>query len=160
MANLSDKIAPAGVVRPGDNISTLTNNSGYLTGITGQSIKNLSDVYSSMSPTDGQVLAYDTTNGWQAETAATVSTTYGDVGTYVYACTASYTTTITPGSTHAGSGLRPAGAVVLPTYTSYAWYYGSGVGSSLSGTWRAMGNYTRNGANSNYIPATVFVRIS
>jgi hypothetical protein len=41
---------------------------GYLTGITGQSIKNLSDVYSSMTPTDGQVLTYDTTNGWQAET--------------------------------------------------------------------------------------------
>jgi hypothetical protein len=43
---------------------------GYLTGITGQSIKNLSDVYSSMSPSDGQILTYDTTNGWQAETPA------------------------------------------------------------------------------------------
>lgn len=54
--------------QPGDNISTLTNDSGYLTGIAGQSIKNLSDVYSSMSPTDGQALIYDTTNGWQSET--------------------------------------------------------------------------------------------
>ena len=53
--------------QPGDNVSTLTNDAGYLTGITAQSIKNLSDVYSSMSPTDGQVLTYDTTNGWQAE---------------------------------------------------------------------------------------------
>ena len=69
MANLSDKIAPIGVLTPGDNISTLTNDSGYLTGITGQSIKNLSDVYSTMSPTDGQVLTYDTTNGWRAEDA-------------------------------------------------------------------------------------------
>ena len=43
---------------------------GYLTGITGQSINNLSDVYSSMSPVDGQVLTYDTTNGWQAETSS------------------------------------------------------------------------------------------
>lgn len=34
------------------------------------SIKNLSDVYSTMSPTDGQALIYDTTNGWQAETIA------------------------------------------------------------------------------------------
>lgn len=34
------------------------------------SIKNLSDVYSIMSPTDGQALVYDTTNGWQAETIA------------------------------------------------------------------------------------------
>lgn len=32
------------------------------------SIKDLSDVYGSMSPSDGQVLTYDTTNGWQAET--------------------------------------------------------------------------------------------
>ena len=47
---------------------------GYLTDITGQSIKNLSDVYSSMSPTDGQVLTYDTTNGWQAETSASPAT--------------------------------------------------------------------------------------
>jgi len=36
--------------------------------ITGESIKDLSDVYSSMTPTDGQVLTYDTTNGWQSET--------------------------------------------------------------------------------------------
>ena len=34
------------------------------------SIKNLSDVLSSMTPADGQVLTYDTTNGWQAETLA------------------------------------------------------------------------------------------
>lgn len=32
------------------------------------SIKDLSDVYDSMSPSDGQVLTFDTTNGWQAET--------------------------------------------------------------------------------------------
>ena len=35
------------------------------------SIKDLSDVYDSMSPSDGQVLTYDTTNGWQAETPST-----------------------------------------------------------------------------------------
>ena len=52
MANLSDKIAPSGVLTPSS------------------SIKALSDVYSSMSPTDGQVLTYDTTNGWQAEDAS------------------------------------------------------------------------------------------
>ena len=54
MATLSSKIAPSGV----------------LTSIDGQSIKNLSDVYSSMAPTDGQALIYDTTNGWQAEAIA------------------------------------------------------------------------------------------
>jgi hypothetical protein len=47
---------------------------GYLTGITGQSIKNLSDVYSSMTPSDGQALIYDTTNGWQSETISAGAT--------------------------------------------------------------------------------------
>lgn len=70
----ADGALAASAIQPGDNISTLTNDSGYLTGITGQSIKNLSDVYSSMTPTDGQVLTYDTTNGWQAETAAAGAT--------------------------------------------------------------------------------------
>ena len=56
MANLSDKIAPSGVLTPSS------------------SIKALSDVYSTMAPTDGQVLTYDTTNGWQAETAAAGAT--------------------------------------------------------------------------------------
>jgi formylglycine-generating enzyme required for sulfatase activity len=50
--------------------------SGYLTTITTQSIKNLSDVYSSMTPTDGQILTYDTTNGWQSETKIDNDTTY------------------------------------------------------------------------------------
>jgi len=35
------------------------------------SIKSLDDVYSSMSPTDGQALIYDTTNGWQSESIST-----------------------------------------------------------------------------------------
>lgn len=39
----------------------------YLTDITGQSITALSDVFTSMTPSDGDVLTYDTTNGWQAE---------------------------------------------------------------------------------------------
>ena len=43
---------------------------GYLSGISGESIADLSDVDSSMSPSDGQVLTYDDTNGWQAEDVA------------------------------------------------------------------------------------------
>ena len=35
--------------------------------ITGESIKSLSDVFTTMSPADGQVLTFDTVNGWQAE---------------------------------------------------------------------------------------------
>jgi len=34
-------------------------------------ITGLSDVYGSMSPSDGDVLTYDTTNGWQSETPTT-----------------------------------------------------------------------------------------
>lgn len=59
----------------GDITGTLSNQtdlnsalSAKLENITGESIKDLSDVFSSMTPTDGQVLTYDTTNGWQAET--------------------------------------------------------------------------------------------
>ena len=63
MANLSDKIAPIGVLTPSS------------------SIKALSDVYSSMTPTDGQVLTYDTTNGWQAETAAESATVVDSIAT-------------------------------------------------------------------------------
>jgi hypothetical protein len=37
--------------------------------ITTKSINNLSDVFSSMVPSDGERLTYDTTNGWQNEAA-------------------------------------------------------------------------------------------
>ena len=54
------------------NVSDLTNDSGYLTGITAQSIKNLSDVYSSMSPSDGQVLTWSGSNTrWESVTPST-----------------------------------------------------------------------------------------
>ena len=39
----------------------------YLTDITGESLSDLSNV-ASTAPADGQVLTYDTTNGWQPET--------------------------------------------------------------------------------------------
>jgi len=42
-------------------------------------ITELSDVYTSMSPTDGQVLTYDPTNGWQSESIPTINT-LDDVG--------------------------------------------------------------------------------
>jgi hypothetical protein len=40
-----------------------------LQNITGESIKSLSDVFSTMSPADGQILTFDTANGWQAQNA-------------------------------------------------------------------------------------------
>ena len=45
---------------------------GYLTDITGESLSDLSNV-ASTAPTDGQVLTYDTTNGWQPETPTSSS---------------------------------------------------------------------------------------
>jgi hypothetical protein len=44
---------------------------GGTANLAASSIKDLGDVYSSMTPTDGQILTYDTTNGWQAETLST-----------------------------------------------------------------------------------------
>jgi len=44
-------------------------------------ITGLSDVYGSMSPSDGEVLTYDTTNGWQAEAATTGDITGVTAGT-------------------------------------------------------------------------------
>ena len=38
------------------------------------SINELSNVYTAMSPTDSQVLTFDTTNGWQAESIPTINT--------------------------------------------------------------------------------------
>ena len=37
-------------------------------------IQDLDNVYSAMSPTDGQVRTFDTTNGWQAESIPTINT--------------------------------------------------------------------------------------
>ena len=42
------------------------------------SINELSNVYTAMSPTDSQVLTFDTTNGWQAESIPTINT-LGDI---------------------------------------------------------------------------------
>jgi hypothetical protein len=73
--------------QPGDNVSTLTNNAGYLTTIdlTGESIDELSDVdTSTVAPTEGQALLWDSTDGeWQpgdvaSSTAAKIIDTDGD----------------------------------------------------------------------------------
>jgi len=50
-------------------------------------ITDLSDVYSTMTPVDGQILTYDVTNGWQAETFPGGSGTVTSVGVSVTAGT-------------------------------------------------------------------------
>jgi hypothetical protein len=97
------------------------------------------------------------------------STTYGDVGTYVFgrrSGSASAQAVFTPGLTYAGSTLYPAGisgnvgAAALYWSTSVSTLYSGNTGSSaLSGTWRAMGSTSASaGASEN--PVTLFVRIS
>lgn len=52
------------------------------------SIKDLADVLTTMTPIDGQVLTYDTTNGWQAETSpvgVTDHTLLTNIGTNTHA---------------------------------------------------------------------------
>jgi cytoskeletal protein CcmA (bactofilin family) len=93
-------------------------------------------------------------NGTMKQVAATKvaaytapSTTYGDVGTYVFANRFTVLSgAIVPGDTYAGSTLKPAA-------TDSA----QGVGNALSGTWRAMG-YA--GGRQGYFPTTLFVRVS
>jgi hypothetical protein len=45
----------------------ITDLQSYLLDITGQAITALSDVFTTMVPVDGQVLTFDSTNGWQSE---------------------------------------------------------------------------------------------
>ena len=137
--------------QPGDNISTLTNDSGYLTSftetndltaavtwanvpdanitqssvtqhqaalsitesqisdlqsyltdITGESIKDLSDVYSAMSPTDGQLLTWDNANTrWAAQDApVSLPSQTGNAGYLLTTdgTTASWTNTVNGGT--------------------------------------------------------------
>jgi hypothetical protein len=49
--------------------SQISDLGSYIENISAFSIKDLSDVFSGMTPLDGQVLTYDTVNGWQAETS-------------------------------------------------------------------------------------------
>ena len=91
------------------------------------------------------------------------STTYGAIGTYAFLAKRG-TGFVVAGSTYAGSGLVPAGVYVNSSITDNGIGFGSnsalGVGSgALSGTWRAMGSFTRLDA-SNFTRATIFVRIS
>lgn len=90
--------------------------------------------------------------------SAGASTTYGDTGTYVMGMTVG-SSTVTQGSTYSGSSIKPYG-MRLGTPVgddSVLSARGSRGGSTLSGTWRAMG---RAGFSGNYGRGTLFVRIS
>lgn len=94
--------------------------------ITAQSINNLSDVFSSMVPTDGQILTYDSTNGWQAEDSSSGSVSaWGDLTgtlssqTDLQSALDSKQDTLVSGTdikTINGTSILGAGNVVTPAY--------------------------------------------
>lgn len=95
------------------------------------------------------------------------STTYGDVGTYIFGrrlgSTADQAQFIA-GNTIAGSTLRPAAissnsadTALRYNTASGSMYNGSTSSSALTGTWRTMGESS---SVENENPVTVFVRIS
>jgi len=92
--------------------------------------------------------------------SAGASTTYGAVGTYVFANRYA-SGGFVEGSTYSGSSLYPAGlAQAYPAgaddLVGVSHTYG---GSALSGTWRAMGRSNYSSSDTDH-RMTVFVRIS
>jgi len=87
-------------------------------------------------------------------------TSYGAVGTYVFAVIDSAGAEITEGNTYSGSQLRPAGIRILAAIANDGsnGVRGTKGGATLSGTWRAMGrNRVSKGG---HIRMSLFVRIS
>lgn len=110
----------------------------------------------------GQVL---TSNGANAlptfQDAPGGSTTYGDVGTYIFGYIRN--NGITQNSTYSGSSIRPGGsrrtsATAEPADSTGGASVAYG-GSGLSGTWRAMGRMNA-GSGEDHDRYTLFVRIS
>ena len=88
------------------------------------------------------------------------STTYGAVGTYVFATRDVYN--LTEGNTYAGSSLRPAGIARFANDAAddHNQAYITRGGSYLTGTWRVMGRVKTTYSTTNYMATTLFVRIS
>jgi hypothetical protein len=110
-------------------------------------------------------IAFKTVNGssvvGSGNISAGASTTYGAVGTYVFGYRRN--TGIVNGNTYSGSQIEPGGLMSLSGSTTdddlWSGSYFSKGGSSLSGTWRAMGrmNYDSGATQQRW---TLFVRIS
>tara|TARA_R110002153_G_scaffold208759_1_gene361307 strand:- start:237 stop:659 length:423 start_codon:yes stop_codon:yes gene_type:complete len=135
------------------NGTTVIDNSRVLSNVTGLKTINSTSILGS------------------GDIAAGASTTFGAVGTYVWAGRAGSTNGQTPfvnSSTYAGTTLYPQGLAtevadtmatgIYGFHTSYAIVGAFTTGSSLSGTWRAMGRTPP--APYDEIPMTLFVRIS
>ena len=91
--------------------------SSYLTGITGQSIENLSDV-NSMTPSDGQVLTWDNTNSYWYAATPSGGGSYSDSSV----------------DTHLNTSTASANQVLSWTGSDYDWVAQSGGGGGASVT--------------------------
>jgi len=116
--------------------SQLTNNSGFIT--------------SSSVPTATSQLTND--SGF----ITSLPTSLGAVGTYALLVRSTGGSTITEGTTYAGSGLRYTGLRVGEG-AFYEAFCAGNFGGTPSGTWRAMGTSNN---NSGINPANIFLRIS
>jgi hypothetical protein len=91
----------------------------------------------------------------------TAALSAGAVGTYVFARSVTITTDVAFGSTRAGSALAPTSAQQRTLASVNAYFFNTG--SALSGTWRAMGTYDYEAADTNgnrTFGATLWLRIS
>ena len=120
--NVSVLTNDANYVASGDNVSVLTNDAGYLTGITSESLNDLSDVsFTASSSIDNYVLTYDhATTSWGAEATTasntpltsaspssdyTISSTAGSERAYILTPSADINVNL-PSASTAGSGFK------------------------------------------------------
>jgi hypothetical protein len=116
LANLSD-VAISGAYSDlsgtPTNVSTFTNDAGYLTDITGENLGDLSDVTIS-SATSGQVLSYNGASWVNAAAASGGGWTYSAITAdpanaqagYHYSCTGTFTITLPTSGVSAGEEIR------------------------------------------------------
>ena len=101
----------------GDNVSLLTNDSGYLTNISSESLNDLSDVsYTAGAGIDNYVLTYDhSTTSWGAEAQASggglsysaiIADPANAVANTHYSCTGTFTITLATTGMSAGDQIR------------------------------------------------------
>jgi hypothetical protein len=95
------------------NVSTFTNDAGYLTNINSESINDLSDVVLT-TPSSGQVLSYNGTNWINAAASGGGGYTYAAItadpsnaqANYHYSCTGTFTITLPTSGVTAGEEIR------------------------------------------------------